>query len=72
MSDWPISSLTGDKLIKFASNRKSKNDKKFYKKKTVNYSRIKNQRQNSSNLKSEEGLYKPHKIPSLIPKKFDS
>ena len=66
MSDWPISEFSSLKLIKLDSDKKSKSTARFYEKKTIKYTRIKNQRQNSSALNSSEGLYKPHKLAKLI------
>ena len=62
MSDWPVGFESAQKLIRISAEKKADTTSRFNEKKTVKFSRIKNQRQNSSILNSTEGLYKPYKL----------
>ena len=66
MQNWPVSPKNCESLIKMSVVKQAKTKKYFYKRKAVNFERLKSQKQFSDITKSDDGVYKPSKTIDQI------
>ena len=66
MQNWPVSPKNCERLIKMSVVQQAKTKKYFYKRKAVNFERLKSQKQFFDITKSDDGVYKPSKTIDQI------